>query len=61
MARKLQVKVIHAFEVLERVGTGLYKLKNISNDELVVLPADQLIRTRLTLEEIRQILQQLEI
>ena len=60
MAKKLQIKVIHAFEVLERVGTGLYKLKNVSNGELVILPADQLIRTRLTLEEIKQILQNLE-
>ena len=56
LSYKLQVKVVSAFEVVSRVATGLYRLRNILTNELIVLPIDQLIRTSLTKEQMVEVL-----
>ena len=58
--RKLQFRIIQAFIVLKRVGSGLYKVEDIESGLIAILPVDQLIRTRLTIPEVKQILQRLK-
>ena len=53
------MKVIDAFQVISRVGTGLYRVKHIMSDEECLLPICQMIETRLTLGEARKILQEM--
>ena len=59
MNAKLQQKIVQAFEAVNRVGTGMYRLRNLLNGELVVLPLDQLIRTNLSKPEVLSILAEL--
>ena len=56
MNRKLQIKVLTGYRVLERVGSGLYKLKNLMSDEVVILPVDQLVLTNLNKVQVKEIL-----
>ena len=58
--RKLQFKIIEAYEILGRVATGLYRVKNVESGAVSILPIDQLIRTRLSLDEIRGVLGKLK-
>ena len=59
MNKKLQVKIIAAFKVLKRVGTGLYKVKDIVTGTELLLPICQLIRSNLTETETRDIIDQI--
>ena len=59
MNKKLQVKIIAAFKVLKRVGTGLYKLKDVVTGNEVLLPICQLIRSNLTELEVIDIINQI--
>ena len=61
MKSKLQQKIVQAFEAVNRVGTGMYRLRNLLSGELVVLPLDQLIRTNLSKPEVMSILAELTI
>ena len=56
MNAKLQTKIIEAFRVEERLGTGLYKLKSVITSNLIILPIEQLIPTRLTEIQVIEIL-----
>ena len=56
MSSKLQIKIIEAFRVEERLGTGLYKLKSVITSNLIILPIEQLIPTRLTETQVTEIL-----
>ena len=58
-SHKLQVKIVDAFQVISRVGTGLYRVKHIMNGEECLLPICQMIETRLTLKEAQKILQEI--
>ena len=60
MSRKLQIKILQAFKVESRIGTGMYRLIDIQTNERLILPSDQLIRTRLTELEMKDILMKLE-
>ena len=60
MSYKLQIKVTSAYEVVDRIATGLYRLKNIQTDEPIILPIDQLVRTSLTREQMLDVLRRLE-
>ena len=60
MSYKLQVKVTSAYEVVDRIATGLYRLKDIRTDEPIILPIDQLVRTSLTREQMLDVLRRLE-
>ena len=60
MAAKLQVKILHGYEVEERIGTGMYRMVNIKTGERVILPCDQIIRTKLTKAEMLAILDKIE-
>ena len=60
MSRKLQIKILQAFKVEARIGTGMYRLIDIQTNERIVLPSDQLIRTRLTELEMKDILKKIE-
>ena len=57
--QKLQFKILEAYVVQGRVGTGLYKLGNVITNETVILPIDQLVRCRLGLQDVKKILQEL--
>ena len=56
---KLQIKIIDAFEVLSRVGTGLYRVKHIIEDYECLLPICQMIETRLTRGEAQKVLREI--
>ena len=56
---KLQEKVTEAFQVLDRVGTGMYRIKKVGTDEIQVVPVDHLIRTNLSLEQVKLILREI--
>ena len=60
MSRKLQIKILQAFKVEARIGTGMYRLIDIQTNERIILPSDQLIRTRLTESEMKDILMKIE-
>ena len=56
MASKLQDKIVQAFRVLDRVGTGLYKVVDVSTGNIQILPGEQLIRAGMSEEEVKGIL-----
>ena len=58
--KKLQYKVIDAYEVLKRVGSGTYLLLNLRTNKNEVLPVCQLIRTKLNKAEVMGILDKLD-
>ena len=60
MSKKLQIKILQAFKVEARIGTGMYRLIDIQTNERIILPSDQLIRTRLTESEMKDILMKIE-
>ena len=60
MSKKLQIKILQAFKIESRIGTGMYRLIDIQTNERLILPSDQLIRTRLTELEMKEILMKLE-
>ena len=60
MNKKLQLKILEAYEVEERLGTGLYRVRNVENDEVLVLPVDQLVRCGLNKGEVLKILNELK-
>ena len=60
MNKKLQFKVIEAYEIMDRVGTGLYKVRNVETKEMLVLPVDQLIKCRLNREEVMKVLNEIK-
>ena len=53
---KLQKKILEAYCVLARVGTGMYRLRNVVTNAIIVLPVDQLITTRLSVDEVIEML-----
>ena len=57
--RKLQIKVIEAFKIISKVASGVYKVKNIVTGEIKLIPIDQLIKTNLREDEIREMLEKL--
>ena len=57
--KKLQVKILSGYQVKERVGSGLYKLRNILTNEIAILPVDQLIETNMNENQVRDILTKL--
>ena len=57
---KLQVKVIEAYRIVSKVGSGVYEVKNIRTNELKILPIDQLIKTNLKEGEVIEMLRKLE-
>ena len=59
MNKKLQYKITQAFIIQKRVGSGLYKVADVENGEISILPIDQMIRTKLSLEEVRDMLTKL--
>ena len=60
MNSKLQARVVEAFSVLNRLGTGLYRCQNVITDEIVIIPIDQLILCNLTLEQVKTIIEKLQ-
>ena len=60
MNSKLQARVVEAFRVLNRLGTGLYRCQNVITDEIVIIPIDQLILCNLTLEQVKTIIEKLQ-
>ena len=59
MNSKLQARVLEAYEILDRVATGLYRAKNVINNNILVLPADHLIRCHLDLQQVKAIISKL--
>ena len=57
---KLQVKVVEAYKIVSKVGSGVYEVRNIRTNELKMLPIDQLIKTNLKEEEVVEMLRNLE-
>ena len=58
-SKKLQAKILEAFQIISRVGTGLYRAKNVSTSEVKLLPICQLIRTRLSINDVKSVLEEL--
>ena len=58
-SQKLQNKILEAFIVLRRVGTSFYKVRNVETGVEGLLPVDQMIRTRLSLDEVRGVIKQM--
>ena len=59
MNSKLQARVLEAYEILDRIATGLYRAKNVINNNILVIPADHLIRCHLNLEQVKAIISKL--
>ena len=57
--RKLQIKVIEAFKILNKVASGVYRVQNLISGEVKFIPIDQLIKTNLNENEIREMLEKL--
>ena len=57
--RKLQAKIIEAYIINKRVGSGLYLVEQIETKEVKLLPVCQLIRTRLSIEEVRNVIREI--
>ena len=57
--KKLQIKVIEAFRIMNKVASGVYRVKNIITGEIKLIPIDQLIKTNLGDDEIREMLEKL--
>ena len=53
---KLQARVLEAFEILDRVVTGLHRAKHVITGSVIIIPSDQLIRCHLSLPEIKAII-----
>ena len=56
---KLQSRVLEAYEILDRIATGLYRAKNVTTGSIIVVPSDQLIRCHLSLPEVKSIIEKL--
>ena len=57
--KKLQAKIIRAFEIIERVATGLYLVTDVTNGVRILLPIDQMVRTGLNLAEVKKMIEKL--
>ena len=56
---KLQVKIIEAYKIVNKVGSGVYEVKNIKTNEIKYLPIDQLVKTNLKEGEVLAMLDKL--
>ena len=54
--KKLQLKILEAYKVESRVGTGMYQLRNLEDNSTIILPCDQLIRTNLNESEAKKLI-----
>ena len=45
MNKKLQSRVVTVYEVISRIGSSMFRLKDLLNNAIVVLPADQIVRS----------------
>ena len=54
--QKLQIKIIQALMVVDRIGSGMYTLIDIVTGNKLFLPIDQLIRTRLTRDQAEKLI-----
>ena len=54
--KKLQKKVIQALKVIGKVGTSMFKLRDLMTEKVMILPLDQLISSKLTEIEAKELL-----
>ena len=60
MAPKLQQRVVECFSIERRVGTSMYLCKNVLDGSKKLLPIDQMIRSRLSLDDAKALMNKLD-
>ena len=45
MNKKLQSRIVKVYEIISRIGTAMFKMRDLINNDVIIVPADQIVRS----------------